>query len=911
MDMFNLEEFNNELILEKVDKLNKYLNKNKIDKVSKILNEFLSLLDHQEYVVPITYIISILAENKITLISEELVEKVEDYLQSDNLKLRINSLIIIGFAILANPIFLNKYSQEFMNFLLDESEDVRNNLHYFLIELAELKPDIIKKNIDIILKSFKIEINNQNIISLLNLLENCQNFEFDDLFLIRKLTIRLFKQLKEKENSEVVKKLINFIKKVYPKLEEFDLESQEYVKNVDLLNNLFLMKKTNFTKISKALKLGLKEYLKKLSKSKLKNEKVYFYLKSKENVIYIYELEKNRLKRFFEQNQKISDDSIRNTFSQVIDNRAELKSFIKTLNKLKIIEGYYSNIGFFYPFNYIKIKFLEDLNEDGSISIKSFNFIPEDFIENILRNLSKSVNQRLLQHKDQETYTSLKYITNQINSEAAKKSIIELKTYRELLVDNDFIELIKNMPREFLSEFHKGTQWLTNLGAQKINNEVQNSKILGFFNIMKLSEKLNIGELLLLDVFEQLVDLRSGIWNKKNNIFYYSKFLKEKINEISLVIDENEKIHQIEKISKELDIDKNHILSKIDENLQLIAEEIKQKDQIKLDIYLQKTGLELDAFLRFIDDLEIFYFKKGDFLIFNPQKIEEAKNEIRYMLIDKSKSEDSISLGTMKFVQSTLIEELIKELLLDGKVKGIFHDNEGELIFYTERGIRNLMLENNFLFSFHDFFYDKELKKEEIELMMQIFEDLVSKRKLKGNFDEKSLTFSSDEVLFAQDYNTVLFEFEKMVNNYIRIFDSEFHKIRQILIKREETIFPQEIKIIQETIDKINEKYVNWRNGLEAFIRKTNKKLLRDQGITIKQYKSILSKDKKEEIKSFEEDPEVNDLLKLFNNWVKRYNKIELKYPNVIFYQKRLINNSDDKESKSKLNELIAELELV
>jgi hypothetical protein len=908
--MFNLEDFDNELILEKADKLNRFLNKNKLDKVSKILDKFPILLGQEDYIVPITYIISILAENKITLISEELLDKIVVLLHSENLKIRINSVIIIGFAMLANPRYFNKYSQEFMKFLLDEFEDVRNNIHYFLIKLVEIKPDIPKNNIDIMLKSLKNESNNTNIISLLNLLEHCEDYEFDQLYCIRNVSNSLLKQLEEKENSKIFSKLISFIKKVYPQLKEVELENQKYEKIVNSLNNLFLMKKTNFTEVRKNIELDLKDYLKKFLKSKIKDEKIYFYTKSKENIIFIYELEKNKLNRFFSQKQKISDENIRITFSQVIDDRSELRKFIKTLNNLKIIDGYYSNIGFFYPFNYIKSRFLEDLNEDGSISIKSFNFLPQNFIENVIKDISKSENQRLLRHKDEVTYTSLKYIKNQINSEAAKRSVIELKPYRSILLDRDFIELIKNIPRAFLSEFHKGTQWLTNLGTQKISNEVQRSKIIGFFDIIKLSEKLNIGELLLLDVFEQFVDYRSGIWNKKKNIFYYSKYLKDKIDEISLVTDEIEKTQEIEKISKELNIDKNHILSKIDENLQLIANEIKQKDQIKLDNYLQKTGMELDAFLRFIDDLDIFYFKKGDLLIFKPQKIEEAKNEIRYMLIDRSKSEDFISLGTMKFVHSTLIEELIEELLLDGKVKGIFHENEGELFFYTERGIRNLMLENSSLFSFHDLFYDKELNQEEIDLMTQIFEDLVSKRNIKGHFDEETLTFSSDEVLFAKDYNTVLFEFEKMVKNYIGKFEAEFHKINKILTKREETIFPQEIKIIQENIDKMNEKYVNWRSGLEAFIRKTNKRLLRDQGFSVKQYRTILSKDKKEEIKSLEDDPEVYELLNKFNNWVKIYNKIELKYPNVIFYQKRLINNPDDKESNSKLNELRNELQL-
>ncbi|MFX1429380.1 MAG: hypothetical protein ACFFCY_04350 [Promethearchaeota archaeon] len=909
--MFNLEEFKDSLILEKVYKLNKLILKNKVDRISKLLNEFLSLLDQQEYVVQITYILSILAENKVEFISEGIIKKIEDFLPSKNNKIRINSLIIIGFAMLANSNYIEKYSQIFVKFLLDEFEDVRNNIHYFLPKLVDLNPDLIKNNIEVILEAFKIEKKDDNIISLLKLLKKCEDYEFDHLYTIRNISISLFNLLKDKKTYKTFNILISLIKSLYPNLKDLDLENQEVDQIVNLLENLFLMKKSNFTEISKKMDITLKEYLTNFKNSKLNNEKMYFYVKTRENTIFVYELEKNKLNRFFGQIKKISDENIKTTFSQVIDDDSELKVFINTLNNLKIINGFYSNIGFFYSYNYIKTKFLEDLDINGYISIRNFNFLPQNFIEKIIKDISISTNQIFLRHKDKETYTSLKSIKDKINSEAAKKSIIELKPYRDILLEEDFIKLIKNVPREYLSEFHKGTQWLTNLGTQKITYEVENSKIVGYFNISKISVKLNIGELLLLDVFDQFVDYRSGIWNMNRNVFYYSKYLKGKIDEISKVPDESEKLNQIEKISKDLNIDKNHILSKIDENLQLIAEEIKNKDQIKLNEYLQKTGMELDAFLTFIDNLDIYYFRKADLLIFNPQKIEEAKNEIKYMLIDKAKSDDYISLGTMKFVQSTLIEDLMKELLHDGKVRGIFHENEGDFVFYTERGIRSMMLENSFLFSFHDLFYGKELNKEEIELLKEIFDDLVSRKMIRGNFDEETLTFSSDEVLFAKDYNIVLFEFEKMVNKYIDKFENEFLRIKKILTKKRETIFPQEIKIIQETIDKINEKYINWRNFLEAFIRRTNKKLLRDQGISIKQYKSMLSKEKKEEIKSLEEDPEIKNHLDNFNAWVKRYNKVELKYPNIIFYQKRLINNQDDKVSKTKLQELLDELDLI
>ena len=150
-----------------------------------------------------------------------------------------------------------------------------------------------------------------------------------------------------------------------------------------------------------------------------------------------------------------------------------------------------------------------------------------------------------------------------------------------------------------------------------------------------------------------------------------------------------------------------------------------------------------------------------------------------------------------------------------------------------------------------------------------------------------------------------------MVGNYTQKFETEFQRIKKILTKEKETIYPQEIKIIQETLDKIVEKFVNWRSGLEGFIKSTNKKLLRDQGISVKKYKTSLSKEKKEEILSLEEDPEIQELLNNFNRWIKLFNKLELKYPNVIFYQKRLVNNLDDKESNSKLNELLIDLNLI
>ena len=126
-----------------------------------------------------------------------------------------------------------------------------------------------------------------------------------------------------------------------------------------------------------------------------------------------------------------------------------------------------------------------------------------------------------------------------------------------------------------------------------------------------------------------------------------------------------------------------------------------------------------------------------------------------------------------------------------------------------------------------------------------------------------------------------------------------------------ETIFPQEIRLIQETIDNINEKYVRWRSSIEAFVRRANITLLKKQGYSVKKYKTLLlSTENKEDVKSFENDPEVIDLISEFNRWVKLFNALEVKYGNIIFYQKRLINDADNVESRKKLDELLIQLNL-
>ncbi|MGQ4875474.1 MAG: hypothetical protein ACP6IY_15515 [Promethearchaeia archaeon] len=910
--MLNVEDFSDNYTLQNlVIKFNKFIDKGKTNKINKILEQFEDLLEDEDSVVPVSYIFSILAENRIDLISEDLIKKLEPYLDSDNLKLKINTIIIFGFYILKYPEKIRKYAPKFFKYLLYEKNgDIRDNAYFFIQEFVEINPKLINLFKKMILKTLKIENNPENLLILLNLIRKIKTLDFKQLYFFRENIKNLLDHFNYESNPELFKLLIDLIKKFFPSLEDIDLLEKDAEEIKNLLDNQFIMKKYNFTKLAKAKRVNIKDLIEKFKKTRLKNKEIYFYFKNKKNnSIYFYELEKDKLLKVFENVEKISRQKLQTIFDSIIDNEFELEQFIKTLVKLNHIKGYLSNF-YFYSFNSLKNEIENKLKEKGVVNLKNYEkFLPSDYVQKIIDEIISETKDELLLSKTGKTYYSLKSIQSQINESATKCNSIDLKAYRDRLRDSDFIKLIKSLPKEYLTTFHKGTNWLTNIGKNKIIKEIENSKILGYLDLRKISEKLNIRKILLIEILGTLIDPISGIWDKNKEVFYYSKFLKEKIDEIYTISDKEEKEKQIKKLARELNIPENLIVSKIDENYRLIGEEIKTKDSINISEYLEKTGMDYDTFMNFIGSLGLEYLIKGDQLIFSQEKIEHAKNEIKKLLIEKAKNEDIIELGNFG-IKSELVENLIKELEKEDKIKGIFYEDQGQLYFYTKKGIKELMIENSMLFCFEDFFYGKELSENEKELMKEVLFELIKSKRLKGQFDEEKLLFSSDEMIFTGDYASVVDDFKKTVNNYIRIFDREFQTIKNILIKRNEVIYPQEIKMIQDIFDRINVNYVKWRAEINRLVNKATNELLKKQGYTLKRYEGLPA-DKKAEIRVFKEEPEIYDTIQKFETWVKFFNELESTYGKIIFLQKNLINNPEDIETERKLEELLEHLGLM
>ena len=903
--MFNLEDFEKfEPLYPIIDKLNKNLVKNKLEKVLILIGQLQNLLDEEEFVVPITYILSILVEKESYFLNEELIKKVFSYLDDNNTKLKLNSITILGFASLGKLSIVNEFVKRLVNFLLDDDKDIRDNAHYFLNEIIKKKDISIcdEKSTILILKALSIEKNLDNFISLVNFLIKCEEFSFNYLFEVRYHVKQLLTE--HYENSSFTSELVTLCKYVFPSIKELNFDELSLHQTLNILDELFIMLKKTF---SEDKENELKETIHDVKNSQNRDKEIYFYIKNREDKkIYFYELEESKLSSIFDK-KRVSNEDLLQIFAHIVKDEQELKSMVNTLLKMNHIKGYYSELGYFYPLSSLKSEFSSLLQDKGMINTKKYDYLPPSLIQKLIQDISKSSKTQLLKGRSGSAFYSMKRIENLINSEAAKNSSIDLKGYKNRLEEEDFKVLINNIPKDYLTSFHRNTHWLTNLGHLKIKKEIENSKILGYFSIPKVSEKININKPLLSDIFQQIIDLRSGVFDKNRELFYYSKFIKDRIS--ILITDPVEKEKNINILAKELNIDKNHILTSIEENIRSIGEEIKKLDKIKLSDYVEKTGMSMSDFLNFIEKLGLKYFKKGDFLIINESKIDDAKEEIKSMLIQKSKSSEIITLGNLE-ITSSIVKDLLRVLQESNKIKGIFYEEEGHLQFFTQMGLENIMEESS-LFSFEDFFPNKELSDNEIDLLTSIVKDLLKTRRITGKFDEESLLFSSDDIIFAQSYNAVFLEFEKMMKNYCLHFQNEFIQIKGILTKQDESIIPQEIKSIQRIIEKINEKYIKWRHGLDAFIRRTNTELLRKQGYSIKKYKAMISSLGHEDIKFFEDDDDVKSLVQNFNSWIKLFNELELKYGNVIFYQKRLIINPDHQENREKLNRLLEQLQLI
>ncbi|MBY9020288.1 MAG: hypothetical protein KGD67_04460, partial [Candidatus Lokiarchaeota archaeon] len=333
--MFNLEEFEkHRVIYSLVEKLNKLLDKNRTEKVRLIVDELNILLEQQEYEIQITYILSILAEQDFTLIGKKNLKNIANLTHSDNPKTKVNALIIIGFVMLSSKNDIETYLPNFIANLNDKDKDVRDNIHYFLQEVAIENSNLICNYKSDLIDALSVENNEENLVALIQLLNKCLNYSFENLYDLRTTIISLINRYYSRDQTKLNSELLSYTKLVFPSLNDLKIEGLDKKELVREIQKTFIMKKYSFSMPSGEIKGKPKELLQKLKNSSQKELKIYFYVNIHEKKIHIYELEKGKLDKVFQKKDNLQKKLLLKIFSQIIDTEQEMRLFLNALIKM-------------------------------------------------------------------------------------------------------------------------------------------------------------------------------------------------------------------------------------------------------------------------------------------------------------------------------------------------------------------------------------------------------------------------------------------------------------------------------------------------------------------------------------------------------------------------------------------------
>ncbi len=900
---FDPKDFIDKILIKTVNKLNKFIDKNKIDKIKEIIKELEIISKNKDLSVQALYILSVLGEQYAHLFDKYVIESIEEHLDSKNVKVKINALIIIGFYLCKNLKTENILVNQFLNYLKENNQEIIENMLFFLTEFVEIDPDIIEINIDLILDLLYRESDIEKIRVLLDTIYKFKLRNLSTMIGIREVLKFL---IHTQKNEDILRYIIKILSKFIPEIESIK-NSKNIRKNlIEAIESKILLKRYNLiTKNSDYRKL-VNNFKNKLNKTRKYEDIYFFYIKDQKKLFFI-EFEKSKVLNLLE-NNRISLKVVQKVLSEVIDNESELKLFLLNLVQFKLIRGYISEF-YFYPFDYVKREIQNNIKSRGIVELKEFEYFDPNFLNLIIDDIKSELNLPLLYSKSKNQLFFLKKIIEGISQVAAKESSIDLKQYRDLFDDQSFLEIIKNLPRGYLTDYHIRTIWLTNVGKTRIINEINNSKKIGFFNKKKISEKINIQEILLDSYTHTIFDSQLGLWDKFQGVFYYSKYLQDQIDKFKNLADETIKNQKIENLARKLHIDKNHIQLKLNEKIQNIGNLIKSKEEISIKEYMEKTGMDSKRFFDFINGLNITYFKRGDMLYLNEKKISEIKYKVKKQIKIQAKSQSHINLGNFN-IKESIVKEIIEDLREINRLKGIFYIDENQLLFYTEKGISEKIMENTDLFFIDQLFPGKNLSNDEYGLIEDIIKSLIINKTLIGTYDKTNRNFVSAEIEFSTNYNEEIKQFVNLVEYYCSLFEKSFESIKNILLKNNEIIRPAEITFIQNSFDELIKSYVRWRSQIGVMKNKQTSIFLKQQGINSKKEFELLSEEEKKNIKSFNKDPMIMKAEDTFNAWIHLFKELEQNYGKLIFLQKQMLIKPNDKEIKNKLNELYHYLDL-
>lgn len=901
------------LIIPLVEELNAFFTSGRSKLLNKVYSKLLRLRLEEGYSVPLSYIFSILAENKSITLPDNVISHCIEWLTSSNDSVKVNSIAIIGLYLEQDKIDCDKVKDIyplFFDLLLDESNDVRNNTIYFLLRLKDKIK--FKEYYEKIIQSLRKETLEYNITTLLEFLSYCKepNLDIPQILDLRTLFSRLIKSYEKSDYSGIWNSLLQCIDLFFPFPEDIGSLDVTVREVVEHLQNYFVMTRISYSKPDNILEYN-ENYFRTIinsHKTSTNNNILFFYVVSDDtNELFIYYFEEEMFYYFFNQEKGIPFHQLQVKFPDITDKK-ELRLLISTLLATKRIKGYFSKLGTFFSEKYIITLINRTLETKGQIRTDSFTFLPEEVVSRTIQAIIKESDEMILKGRNPKQYVSSNYIYNKLTNLAKQQNSINFEGYQQVLTKRSFLRLLEAVPTDYLTEYFRRTQLLTNLGMTHILEKLKHSEIIGYYSISQIAQDLNIDKDLVKDVITDIIDPVGGIPDKTGDVFYYTHYIVNKLKNADSIFDEEKRNRFIKKVARKLNVHEYHILKSMKDHMVAIEVEIRDKNQIKISHYMKLTGLDLSQFIDFIDKLELNYLKRGDLLIFNPLRIEHAKDGIKNDLLNQASRKNKILLSSQHFeMTGRVLNTLAQELYEEKKLKGIFYHDGKRNVFFTSDGLTKILLKNQFHFSLEDLFPGKEFTPEDIEFLKNIVKQLVKEKKMDGNFDEEKFIFSSHDMMFARDHEDLFFGFDTLLSKYLQKFQKVHQKIKEILLSKDSVIRANADISIDKIINALQSRFDFWRGDIDGYIANANDILYKRQGLEKEKVKELA---KKYNLPSFDSDPQVIRLLTQFREWISLINSIEFRYKSIIFYQKRLEREPENIDSQAELKSLLDQLRM-
>ncbi len=906
--LLNLEDFKNSEIQKVVYNINQLYDKEKIKKLKTVtagLKQFIEDKNSEECKEAI-FIISVLIEEIPDIMSDEIKDQLNKLIKSEITETRMNAIILYG------KLFLEKMESEdseqqdsitgdqideFIELLRDEVLEIKGNVVFFIEQFPEEYYDYILPKLNL----------------FMNLLGKTEDMEVvEAVFYIlgkvwqKTLPIKLsiFNTLKNiyvaTSDKDKLLKILSFMREGSYELDGL-LKSNENIKKDEIIAKINergpLIKIYDIEMVAKTSNMSYKDVLTNFEKIKGDDKIFRFLFTSKKKFFVEIEIHPLVLKL---QKNKIKVDDLIHIFGETgLDLISLLNLLIKKLVKSKFIKVYLSK-SYFYSYDFIKKTMIAEIRKNGFVNIDEHaKHINYKFILSIAEDINRETKHTGIFNKERSLFLMLSGIVKKIENVCTKRNTFDLSEYWELYNKNDY-KLIEDRCRQLFTKYHSGMIWLTPIGFTNTTHKFREGQIIGYVDLSKITEEQDIPYEITREILDEWLEDKSGLWDKSNTRFYFTKYLKNRLKKLDKTLSDSEKDKMISEFASELNLEKNLIEKKLNQEIEEIIQKIKTKPSIDINAYCRSLDMKREQFISFVNGLNIEYLMIQNEMIFDPNRIGKKKKDLEKEIMSKIRHDNLFVPDLSKFLK--LSERMVKKAILkfheEGKIIGILINND---LFLSESGIRRRFIDNQDYISMETAFTERTLEEEEAKLAISILENLINKGELIGDYNESNNEFHSEEAMVIQSMDDDKVNAEEMFETYKRYMKDTYEKVRDIYLNKKD-IKLGDLKRKDFLIKRIMDEIQNWELHLNKAIKIAEKSFdsLDDAGDLT--FGEVLDA---EEV-SDKIDGEF--IMSEFSKWRQIVIDIEQNIDRVGALKKKLKEKPDDEELKSDLEELFEKL---